>query len=373
MVGRAAATGLPRGDERARDAPAAADERAGGVVDGADAVELSLEQPGKGHYRAQPATVDSSKDEGLFVTATTAAPPLVNTHHHGGRCETVGRVSPGFRGRRSRPGLELPPGQYLVEDFPVLSAGPTPRIDPEGWEFVITNETGQRRRWDWAAFRALPTEPVTTDIHCVTKWSKLGRPGRACRWTRCLPTWRPAPASSWPSPTVATPPTSRWRTCATARPGSRSATAARTCSPNTAGRRGCWCRTCTFGRAPSGCGGSGCWTATSRAFGRASATTTTVTRGASSGTGATDLADRRGAGRSGQVDALADPGSGGAELARPCARPARRRAPDRRGRLLHPAQLLDRLRPRRHQGGIDRAAAGRWRSVPVPDPGAAPR
>src|SRR6266508_6945720 len=69
MVGRAAATGLPRGDERARDAPAAADERAGGVVDGADAVELSLEQPGKGHYRAQPATVDSSKDEGLFVTA----------------------------------------------------------------------------------------------------------------------------------------------------------------------------------------------------------------------------------------------------------------------------------------------------------------
>src|SRR6266511_3258659 len=127
MVGRAAATGLPRGDERARDAPAAADERAGGVVDGADAVELSLEQPGKGHYRAQPATVDSSKAGGL--RRLPAAPGLVNTHHHGGRCETVGRVSPGFRGRRSRPGLELPPGQYLVEDFPVLSAGPTPRLD----------------------------------------------------------------------------------------------------------------------------------------------------------------------------------------------------------------------------------------------------
>src|SRR6266508_6942267 len=50
----------------------------------------------------------------------------------------MGIVSRGFRGRRGRPGgPELPPGQYLVEDFPVLSAGPTPRIDLDKWEFVI--------------------------------------------------------------------------------------------------------------------------------------------------------------------------------------------------------------------------------------------
>jgi Oxidoreductase molybdopterin binding domain len=41
-------------------------------------------------------------------------------------------VSRGFRGRRERPGAELPPGQYLVQDFPVLSAGPPPAIDPAG-------------------------------------------------------------------------------------------------------------------------------------------------------------------------------------------------------------------------------------------------
>jgi DMSO/TMAO reductase YedYZ molybdopterin-dependent catalytic subunit len=86
----------------------------------------------------------------------------------------VGVVSPGFKGRRAGPGPGLPPGQYLVEDFPVLSAGPTPRIDLADWEFTITDQTGQRRRWDWSAFRALPTESITTDIHCVTKWSKLG-------------------------------------------------------------------------------------------------------------------------------------------------------------------------------------------------------
>jgi DMSO/TMAO reductase YedYZ molybdopterin-dependent catalytic subunit len=56
----------------------------------------------------------------------------------------------------------------------VLSAGPTPSIDLEEWELVITSETGQQRRWDWAGFRALPSEPITSDLHCVTHWSKLG-------------------------------------------------------------------------------------------------------------------------------------------------------------------------------------------------------
>jgi DMSO/TMAO reductase YedYZ molybdopterin-dependent catalytic subunit len=85
----------------------------------------------------------------------------------------MGIVSPGFTGRR-RGGTELPPGQYLTEDFPVLSAGPTPRILPEHWEFTITTETGEIHRWDWSAFTSLPTETVTKDLHCVTRWSKLG-------------------------------------------------------------------------------------------------------------------------------------------------------------------------------------------------------
>ena len=81
-------------------------------------------------------------------------------------------ISRGFAGRGRRD-PKLPPGQYLTEDFPVLSAGPTPRIPLDRWEFVITTETGQQHRWDWARFRQLPTETVTVDLHCVTKWSKL--------------------------------------------------------------------------------------------------------------------------------------------------------------------------------------------------------
>jgi DMSO/TMAO reductase YedYZ molybdopterin-dependent catalytic subunit len=78
------------------------------------------------------------------------------------------------QGRGRRPSAELPPGQYLVEDFPVLSAGPTPSIDLEEWEFTITSETGEQQRWDWNGFRALPSERITVDLPCVTHWSKLG-------------------------------------------------------------------------------------------------------------------------------------------------------------------------------------------------------
>jgi DMSO/TMAO reductase YedYZ molybdopterin-dependent catalytic subunit len=84
-------------------------------------------------------------------------------------------VSRGFRGRRrdEGPSGRVPPGQYLVDDFPVLSAGPTPRTPLDEWDFVVTGAVAEPRRWTWEEFRALPSETVTKDIHCVTKWSKL--------------------------------------------------------------------------------------------------------------------------------------------------------------------------------------------------------
>ena len=84
----------------------------------------------------------------------------------------MGIVTPGFRGRRDA-SPDLPPGQYLTHDFPVLSAGPTPRVRTEDWQFSVVDETGGRRDWSWAEFMALPQETPTVDIHCVTRWSKL--------------------------------------------------------------------------------------------------------------------------------------------------------------------------------------------------------
>jgi hypothetical protein len=56
-----------------------------------------------------------------------------------------------------------------------LSAGPTPHIPLNRWEFTIRDENNALLlRWDWKSFRALPTESPTVDLHCVTRWSKLG-------------------------------------------------------------------------------------------------------------------------------------------------------------------------------------------------------
>ena len=83
-------------------------------------------------------------------------------------------ISRGFRGRRgdADDAGRLPPGQYRTHDFPVLSAGPTPRTRLEDWTFTVAYGE-DRRTWTWDEFRALPTEEPTVDIHCVTKWSKF--------------------------------------------------------------------------------------------------------------------------------------------------------------------------------------------------------
>ncbi|MFG1796579.1 sulfite oxidase-like oxidoreductase [Nocardia sp. NPDC049149] len=81
--------------------------------------------------------------------------------------------SPGFHGRPRPTGDRLPPGQYRTDDFPVLSAGPTPRIDLNSWVFTLTTETGRQHRWSWRELLALPQERPRVDIHCVTRWTKL--------------------------------------------------------------------------------------------------------------------------------------------------------------------------------------------------------
>jgi DMSO/TMAO reductase YedYZ molybdopterin-dependent catalytic subunit len=84
-------------------------------------------------------------------------------------------VSRGFRRRRAVDAdrSRVPPGQYVTGDFPVLSAGPTPHTPLEAWSFTIRGAVQEPVSWSWEEFVALPSETITTDIHCVTKWSKL--------------------------------------------------------------------------------------------------------------------------------------------------------------------------------------------------------
>ncbi len=88
-----------------------------------------------------------------------------------------GFISRGFGGRRRIPpelAARVPPGQYVEQDFPVLTAGPTPRIDTAAWAFTLDGIVAERREWSWQQLHELEFEDVPCDIHCVTKWSKLG-------------------------------------------------------------------------------------------------------------------------------------------------------------------------------------------------------
>ncbi|MFC5068304.1 sulfite oxidase-like oxidoreductase [Flaviflagellibacter deserti] len=87
-------------------------------------------------------------------------------------------VTRGFFGRQPPPDISnrVPPGQALTDDFPVLSAGPTPKVPLDTWKFTLKVGPRPVKSWTWEEFNALPQTRMTRDIHCVTTWSKLDTP-----------------------------------------------------------------------------------------------------------------------------------------------------------------------------------------------------
>ena len=148
----------------------------------------------------------------------------------------MGIVTPGFFGRRRDSAPELPPGQYLVHDFPVLSAGPTPNIHLETWTFTLTSETGVKHSLDLAAAagagrRGHHRRPALRhEVVAAGHGLPRGLAGHAARGRRDR-----APTSRSCGRTAGTRPTCRSRTCRTARPGSPSGTTARSCRPEHGG------------------------------------------------------------------------------------------------------------------------------------------
>ena len=80
------------------------------------------------------------------------------------------------------PGGRLPSGQRLTDGWPVLTYGSTPRIDLAAWEFRIFGLVAEERRLDWDGFNALPQSEDTSDIHCVTTWSRYDNRWRGVRF-----------------------------------------------------------------------------------------------------------------------------------------------------------------------------------------------
>ncbi len=88
----------------------------------------------------------------------------------------------------------IPPGQVLTEKFPVLHFGHTPEYpDLSRWDFRVFGEVETPFTLAWTEFRALPATTVTLDIHCVTRWSKLGTTWEGVPFTHIAEVARPAP------------------------------------------------------------------------------------------------------------------------------------------------------------------------------------
>jgi DMSO/TMAO reductase YedYZ molybdopterin-dependent catalytic subunit len=68
----------------------------------------------------------------------------------------------------------VPPGQYVTDRFPVLHAGVTPRVQLTKWDFRVEGLAGEPVAWSYQEMLDMPQTERTFDIHCVTKWSKLG-------------------------------------------------------------------------------------------------------------------------------------------------------------------------------------------------------
>lgn len=91
----------------------------------------------------------------------------------------------------------VPPGQYVTEKFPVLHFGTVPQYTnlEQSWDLRVWGEIEEPVRLSFTAFRALPTVEVVTDIHCVTRWSKLDTRWEGVRFSeflRHIPALKPA-------------------------------------------------------------------------------------------------------------------------------------------------------------------------------------
>ncbi len=83
-------------------------------------------------------------------------------------------VTRGFTGRGSGDQSDrIPPGQHLVEDFPVLVGRPYAEGRALRLEIHSQNWSEARQNVELGEFNTLPKTQVTKDIHCVTSRSKL--------------------------------------------------------------------------------------------------------------------------------------------------------------------------------------------------------
>src|SRR5271169_6978786 len=101
--------------------------------------------------------------------------------------------------RKARAEGRLPPGQSLTLKWPVLHEGSVPDFDAAKWDFKIDGLVESPLRLTWQEFLALPQTEVTSDFHCVTRWSRLDNRWKGVLFSELLKLVKPKPAAQFAS------------------------------------------------------------------------------------------------------------------------------------------------------------------------------
>jgi DMSO/TMAO reductase YedYZ molybdopterin-dependent catalytic subunit len=89
----------------------------------------------------------------------------------------------------------LPPGQYLTDKWPVLHAGDVPHVDLATWTLEVSGEVEEPLSLTYEQLRELPSTELTTDIHCVTRWSRFDAQFTGVHWRELATLCRPKPSA----------------------------------------------------------------------------------------------------------------------------------------------------------------------------------
>ena len=99
--------------------------------------------------------------------------------------------------KQDQEGLSVPPGQYVTEKFPVLTFGPTPKIDLDTWRFKAFGLVEEELALDWEQFTSLDKITVDAEFHCVTQWSRLENTWEGVAFDKLMKLIKPKPEARY--------------------------------------------------------------------------------------------------------------------------------------------------------------------------------
>jgi DMSO/TMAO reductase YedYZ molybdopterin-dependent catalytic subunit len=91
----------------------------------------------------------------------------------------------------------VPSGQVVTDKFPRLDLGIIPKFDPADFRFTLSGAVRNSVQLTWDDLAKLPRATITSDFHCVTRWSRLDNIWRGIPAKVFVDLAQPLPDAHW--------------------------------------------------------------------------------------------------------------------------------------------------------------------------------